>query len=128
MRLENQGAGLRKVRVRLTNLGAPLLVEMTATVALVAGLLWLTRTYSRFGDIAVPRLSLGLCLLTLIVSGSGMAANLGPYHLGKRRAQKVFARFPQLEGARWDRAETGLRPKKEPASWRCPGFLRSVSC
>jgi hypothetical protein len=76
----------RKSRRRLAqspravvHLGIPLLVEMAATVALVAGLLRLTWTYSRLGDIARTLLNLRLWLLSLMVSGFGAAANLGPY-------------------------------------------------
>jgi membrane protein YqaA with SNARE-associated domain len=111
MPLDNEDAGLRRVRARFSSLGIPALVELTAIVVLVVGLLWLTRTYSRIGDFVRTLLNLRLWLLVLLVSGFGTAGNLGPYYLGKRGVQEVFARFPRLEGERWARVETAFQQR-----------------
>lgn len=56
-------------------------------------------------------LDVRLWLLVLLVSGFGTAGNLGPSYLGKRGTQEVFARFPRLEGERWERVETAFRQR-----------------
>jgi membrane protein YqaA with SNARE-associated domain len=79
-----------------------LAIEAVAITVLVAGVYWFITSYEEVRTFAGPLLRPELWVLVTIVSVVGAIGNLGLYYLGGRGAEAVFARFPYLEGRRWE--------------------------
>jgi membrane protein YqaA with SNARE-associated domain len=92
----------RRYRARFASLWGVLGLETIVIIALVAGVLWFVNSRTDRGVTSMlgnPQ----LWVLVVAVSALGTLGNLGLYYLGGRGAEAVFARFPYLEGERWER-------------------------
>ncbi len=91
-----------RYRAQFAGLRVILSLEALVISALVAGVLWFVSSRTDRGVTSVlgnPQ----LWVLVVAVSVLGTIGNLGLYYLGGRGAEAVFARFPYLEGERWER-------------------------
>jgi membrane protein YqaA with SNARE-associated domain len=86
-----------------------LAVESLMVIALVVGVLWIVRGYWFGGSLAKIVQNPKLWLLILVISALGTVINLAQYYVGKRGTEAIFARFPNLEGERWERIEKSFR-------------------
>jgi membrane protein YqaA with SNARE-associated domain len=89
-------------RARFASLWGILAVESVAIAALVVGLWWFIGSHEEGWPLASVLLDPVLWLVVIGASVLGAMGNLALYYLGKNGSGAVFARFPSLEGERWE--------------------------
>lgn len=83
-----------------------LLLEVTAVILLVGGVLWLLFPMQSRGPVARLLLNAKLWILILVISALGTAGNLVPYYIGQQGTKVIFERYPRLEGRPWQQLDT----------------------
>ena len=78
-------------------------MESVAVAALVVGLWWFVGSHEEGWPLASVLLDPVLWLVVIGASVLGATGNLALYYLGQGGSGAVFARFPNLEGERWER-------------------------
>ena len=89
-------------RGHFTSLWGILAVDSTAVAILVVGLWWFIGSHEEGWPLAGVLLDPVLWLVVMGASVLGAMGNLALYYLGKSGGGTVFARFPNLEGERWE--------------------------
>ena len=92
----------RRFRARFASIWTVLALEAVVITALVVGVSWFVSGRTDRGIVSVLQ-NPQLWVLVVTVSAFGTIGNLGLYYLGGRGAEAVFARFPYVEGERWER-------------------------
>ncbi len=90
-------------RSRFARVRAILALETAVVATLVVGVWWFVGSHEAGWPLASMLLDPILWVFVVVVSAAGATGNLALYYLGQRGTEAVFARFPQLEGERWER-------------------------
>ena len=93
----------QKHRARFSSLWGILAVESVAIAGLAAGVTWFVTRREEGGHVAMALTDPVLWLVVIGASVLGATGNLALYYLGQSGTGAVFARFPNLEGDRWER-------------------------